>query len=248
MKNHLWTGAFVCATAFLSASCNVYDPFDSPTSDAQLVSAARACLDQGDYACARDNYQKLSTVQSDIATSELAFTALDEVGLGMKAFATAFGKGAGVSAFNKLVASVAPNASRTTRLAIYNNAFLKWQSIQNTELRALVKFVSSAALAAEVLGEASGGDAITKEELATNPTACEATTTTTCAASSACAKPSGTGNNLEFGTTTIDLAVTEPSGTNPDLLYFNSAVTYANEGLQELGVSGSFLTQLFTGD
>lgn len=47
-------------------SCNVYKPLSSPGTDEEYRQAALACLHQGDYTCAVDNYNKLSdTVERD---------------------------------------------------------------------------------------------------------------------------------------------------------------------------------------
>jgi hypothetical protein len=71
-------GAIAWSAAALAAlsGCNVFSVLDSPSGDAQLISAARACFDQGDFACARDNYSKLSDSSADIRASEEAFLAL----------------------------------------------------------------------------------------------------------------------------------------------------------------------------
>jgi len=41
-------------------SCNVYEPFDSASSDQDFVELALKCLHKGDYACAVDNYSKIT--------------------------------------------------------------------------------------------------------------------------------------------------------------------------------------------
>ncbi|MBI3534419.1 MAG: hypothetical protein HY072_02890, partial [Deltaproteobacteria bacterium] len=67
---------------FLVSCPNVFDPIDNPSGDAQLLSAARACFDKGDLACAKDNYGKITgTTDAEYAAAETAFTILEENGV-----------------------------------------------------------------------------------------------------------------------------------------------------------------------
>jgi len=232
--------SFVALAAVLSA-CNIYGPFDSPTSREQYLSVARACLDDGNFTCAREMYNKL-TDDADIRIAELAFTTLDENGAGMKAFMSAFGKGKGVSAINKLAASLAATASSTKRVALYD-AYALNTSITNTEQKNLVKFLAATALAAEILAEAAGGDTFAKAELVSDPTTCATLTSTGCATNTtACAVPTGTGSNLTLSGVNydIDAASASPTGTNPTLEQLNSAISAAKTALEALGVSGAY--------
>src|SRR3954469_7732827 len=97
MSRKLTVLSLLMATpAMVATGCmNVFDPFDNPTTDTQLISAARACFDRGDIACAKENYEKLSANNADIAASETAFAMLDENGAGMASFIQAFGSGGG---------------------------------------------------------------------------------------------------------------------------------------------------------
>ena len=51
----------------LQGCVNIFDPLDSPSGEAQLLSAARACFDDGDFACAREFYGKLGSNEDAIA-------------------------------------------------------------------------------------------------------------------------------------------------------------------------------------
>ena len=50
-----------------ASGCNLFDPLDSPTSDAQLISAARACFDRGDLVGIQGKlvWRKATTKQGD---------------------------------------------------------------------------------------------------------------------------------------------------------------------------------------
>ncbi len=152
---------FVLAT--LSATglsgCNIFDPLDSPSGDEQLLSAARACFDQGDYQCALDHYAKLSTDQAETVAAETAFVMLDRAGAGMSSFTQVVGNGkTDGKALSKFATLLTPSAGEAKRLEIYR-AYQKVALIQNNvQLRGLVRFVTGIALAAELLAEDAGGD------------------------------------------------------------------------------------------
>ena len=64
--------------ACLLTACNLYGGLSKPANDEQYLVAARACLDRGDYACAKENYQALSTNYNDVRISETGLTTLAE--------------------------------------------------------------------------------------------------------------------------------------------------------------------------
>ena len=117
-------------------SCNFFSVIDSPGGDTQLISAARACFDQGDFTCALDHYSQLSDSESDVNHSESAFTILHENGIGMGQFMTAFGTGSsgGGKVLTDLANLVASDASQTKRTAVYE-AYKKIDSINQSELK-----------------------------------------------------------------------------------------------------------------
>ena len=142
--------------SLLLSGCNLYSSMDSPSGDVQVLSAARACFDKGDYTCASSYYAKLSTTFSDQENSELALLNLDQVGASAGTFLSAVVNGSGNA--GSLITSLAnglntfytaqllnPNGSRkgaATRLVIFH-AYLTASAIQNPKLQGLIRFVSS---------------------------------------------------------------------------------------------------------
>src|SRR4051794_17305812 len=60
MKRSLLRFSASIAVVPLLVSCNLYSPFESDSSDQDHLEVARKCEHQGDYACAVDEYMKLS--------------------------------------------------------------------------------------------------------------------------------------------------------------------------------------------
>lgn len=160
-------------SGIISTGCNIFDPIDNPSGDPQLISAARACFDQGDFECALEHYGELAS-DSDIRNSEEAFVILDQQGIGMAAFMLAIGNGrGGGDIVTRLSDELAGSGlSETKRIAIHG-AFLKVSSITDTSLRGLVRFASAMAFLAHAVGETNGTDRILqKTDLVPNATAC----------------------------------------------------------------------------
>lgn len=151
-------GLGLVAGGLTLAACNVYDVFKSPSGDDQTLSAARGCLDRGDLECARKEYAKLAgTGYAETAASELAFAYLEEAGAGAKALFPALSAGSTSGAkLTNLANALAPVKGRNQRSLIYR-AYLQVANIpSNTNLRGLVRFISSFALAAAILAEEVG--------------------------------------------------------------------------------------------
>src|SRR3954462_4044880 len=91
-KSHL-TWLLAALLPGLVGCPNLFSVVDKPQGDAQLISAARACLDRGDIPCALADYQKLSNKNSDIANSESAAAILEKYGVGVVDFAGAVSGG-----------------------------------------------------------------------------------------------------------------------------------------------------------
>lgn len=221
----------------LFISCNVFGPIDNPTSDPQHLSAARACFDQGDLACAKEHYQKLGAGSSDTAISESAFALLDEQGASLSAFLQFVGNSgcdgcSGGTALTKLAELLSPGAGEAKRLAIYE-AFKKRNDIQDAKLRAFVQFLAGLSLAAEILGEATGADGSLKKTEVVFASGCEITT---CAAATACDAPS---SSVIKDTASGDLSTSTPSGTSPTLDELFDAINYTYSALQSLSASGN---------
>ncbi len=231
---------------------NVFDPVDAPTTDLQLKSAARGCLDRHDYACAADLYAKLAASSgncatdgtnqpcADVANSELAFSILDQNGAGFGAVAAGFGTGgASLSALNPIVRSVYGGAGLAKRHLLYT-AYQKVALINNTSLKNLTRFLTAVALAAEFAAEgaADSDGVLRKTSLENTPTTCNSTTDLQL--NGPCGAPAG----VKFSATTGGSIVTaEPTST---LTYdlFNSAINEAVTGLTGIGVSGGFTSTL----
>jgi hypothetical protein len=195
MMKHLLSLLF--CLGLLSSCLNVFDPFDSPTNDAQILSAARACFDKQDYTCAREQYQKLSSNESAIA--EQAFMILDQNDAGIVAIARALSNNTSDGdIISKLVESVAPNAGQTKRADLLS-AYKTISNIQNQQLRGFVKFITGMVLASEILAEIPGVQAdsiFQKTDIANTPSACQtANVTNVCTGvdTTSCASPVGGG-------------------------------------------------------
>jgi hypothetical protein len=218
------------------SACNVFAPFDNPTSDTQLLSAARACFDQGDLPCAKEYYSRVSSANSDSANSERILATLSEQGATMSALIEFVGNQANGRALTRFAERLSSGSGETRRLAIYN-AFKDHTLITNSSLKAFVKFVSALSLAAEILGEAANSDGILhKTDLVADLT-CSKDLLTNNPATTACDAPAA--GNIE-GSSTGDILTNTPSGAKPnyDQLYW--AIEYAYNALQELQAGGDF--------
>ncbi len=208
--------AVAVATSAVILGCNIFDPLDNPSGDAQILSAARACFDQGDLACARENYLKLSTAYSEIQAAELAFVTFEENGATMSAFMETISQGGSGTALTSLAERMAPG-SEAKRLALTTAVKNAVAGITtNTELRGLVRFLGGVAVAAEVLAE----------EVGTSGTLLKS------ALASANVIQDGSG----FGETVV-------SGTftgNPTLTMFHAGLRELDAGLTDLSAGSSF--------
>ncbi len=216
-----------------STSCNVTGWMDSPSGDAQNLSKAEACLNSGDFACATKHYQLLSSTYGDVSYSEQAFSVLSNEGISMGDFLAAV-VGAGNGGIGKALTGLATTLSdltpgETKRKSIYQ-AYRYHLSITEPTLRALVKLVSSLALAAEILSEEAGGNALTQSDLVNNPSSCS-NSADVCP--SACIK---TGTKLAADGAAVDLdadGVTLAGGATLQML--QAAVGAIGDGANSLG-------------
>lgn len=67
----------------LYLSCNIYTPLSSPGTDEEYLEEARACLHDADYACAIENYSKLS--EGPVKNEKLCIVNIARAGLGLSA-------------------------------------------------------------------------------------------------------------------------------------------------------------------
>lgn len=159
MKNwRKWTFTLTSLLALAGlTSCNIYGGIDKPSGDAQLISAARACLDDGNFSCATTYYQQVSASNLDIQQSEEAFTLLNQSGASMAAFAGAFGNGQNISVGSAITTLadyllVTGTVGQVMRTSIYT-AFESETRITDSGLKNMVKFLGAVSFAAEILAE-----------------------------------------------------------------------------------------------
>jgi hypothetical protein len=163
----------------LGSGCNfnLFAPMDSPHTDTQNLSAARAAFDRGDYADALKYYQALSGSYADIQASEEAFMQLAQAGVPMSAFIGGFGDGGkhpgnGVTVMASNVDSSGSTGinSRQAILTAYSNA----ANISNTQLQGITRFLASLALISEVLAEGgtAGASNFSAAQITTNAVTC----------------------------------------------------------------------------
>lgn len=224
-----------------TTSCNIFDPLDSPTGDAQILSAARACFDRGDIACAKDLYSKLSTDEADTAAAETAFAILDENGVSMQVFMDSLGDLNGAKAINSLAAKLKGRASTTHRLAIYES-YKKVASINSrTELRGLVRFISAFALISSIFAEKTESDGILrKSDIVKTPTSC---TKETCATTNIvnCGVPTGDKVGTGAEVNLIDSPLTADLTGSPTLGMIVGATRAIDRALSiEIAAGGKF--------
>lgn len=211
--------------------CNLFGGLDGPSGDEQLLSAARAAFDQGDYQLAIQLYGELSSANSDVGLSETAYVDLTQAGASMKAYATAFGKGEvaigpAITTFAEGI--LANGAGQATRVAIWQ-AFNEQQNITDPQLKALVRFLGSLSFAAEILAETStDGKTITKADLGNGKVTVSGSF------------PAILGGTLTNSTGAATLANVNVAA--PTYNMFNSALAEIIQDVNQLGDQGTFGT------
>ena len=177
------------------SSCNLYDSLDKPSGDQQLLAYARSCLNRGDYVCAQDAYAKLSNSMSDIRINEQGITTLAQNNLfSIQDLISVLGDGTGSGASIRNLAELIAGRSRANAAnrQIIQSVYSSAANINDSSLRAYLRFISATAMFAAVLGAAAEGDnVISLNELAATGATCKLTSTT-CAASATCDAPVGT--------------------------------------------------------
>jgi hypothetical protein len=236
---------------FALNGCNVLGLIDSPSGDAQILSKARACFDQGDFTCSSKYYGLLSSVSSDSATSEGAFEALAQNGATMAVFMNAAvnGSTSGGKFLTQLAGamSLGTGSNQTRRLAIFH-AYQMHANISDTNLKNLVRFLTAASLVAEILGE--DGSTVGKffdTDWVTSPTTCRANTNLLLS-TTGCTAPAGkaivAGASVSLSATTTDASM---SGA-PTLGMLKGALQEVDAGLTGINLTGGIgsTTQSFT--
>jgi len=246
MKNRLALLVALALPVVVLGGCNLFAVLDSPSGDAQILSAARGAMDRGDFVEARALYAKLGGSLAEIRASEEAFLTLAENGIRMREFMGAFGGGGGGAALTELANVLVSRKGEATRKALFNG-YLNVQNIStNPQLKGLVRLTTSLALAAEILAEnaqlAGSSALVEKVDLVNNVTTCIAAGVGCAAPPAACDSPS----NFMLAGSAINI-VTAPvagqmDGTVPTLGMFKAAIDAINQALSgtELGASGEF--------
>jgi hypothetical protein len=241
---------FFCA-AFLT-SCNVFNiwgPLDNPSGDTQVLAYARACLNHGNFTCALENYAKLTTVYSDIQKSEQAMTILNQQGVTMGAFSSAFGTGSrnttGGAALSKLAGSLRSGAGASRRTELGRAAMYAASiSSSSSSLKHMTRFLVGLAVFAAVLSEdTSSSTGFAKTDLVTNPSGCTGLLNANCNAPAGKNIVQGTalaGSGASMldalDTTTI---TTFMGATSPSLYMVDAAVNTIANAITFLDTSGS---------
>lgn len=219
---------------------NVFAPFDSPQGDAQILSKARACFDQGDYACALDYYGRLAG--NEEARAEEAFVILDQEGSGISALVQAVGLKSGESVgsiLTTMVEKVYSGASSTRRNHLAT-AYTKVGLITNQTLRGFVRFTTAFALAADLLAEETDvqvNGTFEKADYLDTSGSCSASS---CAVGASCSDTSTNftvGTDTPFITTPSDVTASMSADANPTWFMFLNAIKAAGTGLTEMGVA-----------
>lgn len=238
MKQCLLGGGLLLIAISLSA-CNFFDVVSSPSGDEQLLSAARACLDRGDAACALENYQKLSDTYKDIRLSETAFSTLDKEGITIGTLFEALGKGSSsggviLTRFSNEIAKLTIGESkRTTILGAYKSA----ASIVQADLKAFTRFLTSLALTGELLAEYAGANQeVEKTDFITNSTACLTAFT---ASAAACAASCTAASGLTAGTEITDMDAATLTGS-VTLAMVKAAINALATAMQQFNANGKF--------
>ena len=250
MKKYLAIPSLLLCSILFSG-CNLYGGLSSPSNDQQLLSAARAAMDQGDYAKAASYYQQLSNTYSDQKISELTFNTL----AGNNIFTIAdlvgsLGSGnGGVSTITNIAQLLAGRGKTdgTTRVAI-QGTYVSNAGIVNADLKNFMQLFSAVAMIEEELANAVGSDGVlTASDLVVNPAACKGDTIVTSLADANCNIPgTNTLNDTATGDGTITLSATANWSDNPSLTKIKVAAVAAGSAAAALGNSSGLLSTLST--
>ena len=216
-------------------SCNLFGGLSSPSNDPQHLVSARACLDRGDYDCARTHYQALSKNYNDIQISEASLTTLaqnrifsitDLVG----SLGTALGNATSLSFLAQSLAAkgILSGSYRTIIKTVYDND----SAIVEPNLKSFSKFLASVAMFNETLANAIGpsgklaaSDIVDKTNLA----ACKAGG----ACNLSCTAPAGTGLTFDSTDTT---SFTTPGSDWSGPATIQKLIVAASEASTELAI------------
>jgi hypothetical protein len=224
------------------SGCNLFGGLDKPSGDTQVLSAARACFDQGNFECSSKYYSQLSPSASDQGFSESAFELLAQTGITVSDFMDAVisGESNAGKLITRLSNGIVPSAGESTRLAIFQ-AYKKISSIQDTRTKGLIRFVTSISLMAAILAEDAGATGtLQRIDLVKDPTLCLNSTPvfTPTLTISGCDRP--TGKKIISGSTVISLptATDQQISGSPSLQMINAAVNEIDHAIIEMDTIG----------
>ena len=228
----------IFAVSLPLVGCNIYGKLDKPKGDPQLLSAARACFDQGDFECAGNYYSQLSSSSLDQANTEGAFEILASNGASVGTFMKAIikypedpGK-----LITYLSNSLTNTAGQSLRLDLFH-AFQKYKTISTSGGQGLVAFITSLTLLSELLAEASivRGN-LQQSDLASNPSQCLAAPLTGCDAPA--------GSALQLAGTALDLRTATDASLSgaPTLQMIDAAIAQIAGGIQLMAAQGNLAT------
>jgi hypothetical protein len=189
----------------LLTGCNLFGAIDKPSGDAQLLAGARACLDSGDYVCARERYNALSSSMNDIRLSELAFTTMAESQVfSIRDLIDTLGSNRGDGkTFARLAEVIAARGQSAASVrGTLQSTYASASGIGSTELRAFTQFLVALSTFNQVLSSAVGADGLlTPNDIAGTSTTTGASNPCivaagTCNADPACAASAGISNTV----------------------------------------------------
>lgn len=254
IRSHLVLTLGLALTPVVLGGCNIFHTSSTPGSDDRILSRARACFDQGDMQCAKDNYAKLSTSSADERITEETYLTMNELNVTWATFMEAFIPSGGSFKIGNFITKVgqkfATNAGEATRLTLFS-AFKNTGDVSNERLRGLLRFLTSTLLMAEILAEDATDGNYTTADLVKDPTSCAnaakdsasaSATSPYCALYTACNKP--TGKKISTGTsigTDNDLtqATTAQMSGDPTLYMLFAAMVQVINGVNLISGSGS---------
>jgi hypothetical protein len=218
----------------LFSGCNIFGPLDTPSGDAQILAAARACFDQQDYSCATRYYSQLSS-SSDQAVAEDILATLADNGATAGVFINAVLESSsnGGKLITKLAGSLTAYSGQTSRISLFH-AFQKYSHISNNHLKNLMRFLASLSLISEILAETSTHSGIYQStDLVLDPTHCNDTDIATypTACNAALNSKLVTGSAIP----SLDKATDLDLYGSPSLFMLNGGILQMEDAITQLG-------------
>lgn len=221
---------------FSLSSCNLWGGIDKPSGDEQLLVAARACLDRGDYACATEYYQKLSNSLSDVKTSELAFVNLAQNGIfSMQDFVASLGssRGSGTTFLRMAERIAARGKTASTDREAIQAYYASLSTISDSRLRAYMQFIVALAMFEDVLATAVGADGVLTSTDIASSDSCRTI------AQGACSTAPCNAGFANTGTEPTAMSSSTNWTTAPSVKKLEIAASDASTALSNAGISSS---------